>query len=141
MLVYISDHDKLILVQYELVLFHGVLVHYEKLLKLEVVVRRHRVQYLFNVRLLGLILDLAALLIGSGFRCRVYLILFHPGLWYLLHVGGHVTHVVEGAGSVRIVLVLSMVSHTVLLVFDLTNELLFVRLLEVMLRRALLTER
>jgi len=93
------------------------------------------------VRLLGLILDLAALLIGSGFRCRVYLILFYSGLWYLLHVGGHVIHVVEGAGSVGIVLVHSMVSHTVLLVFDLANELLFVRLLGVMLRRVLLTER
>ena len=93
------------------------------------------------MRLLGLILDLATLLIGSRFYSHVYLILFHSGLWYLLHVGGHVAHVVEGAGSVGIVLVHSMVSHTVLLVFDLANELLFVRLLGVMLRRALLTER
>ena len=141
MLVYISDHDKLILVQHELVLFHGVLVHYEKLLQLEVVVRRHRVQYLVDVRLLGLIFVLAALLIGPRFRSHVYLILLYSGLWYLLHVGGHLNHFVVVAGSVWIVLVRSLVSHAVLLVFDLTYELLFVRLLGVMLGRTLLIKR
>ena len=95
------------------------------------------------MRLLGCILVLAALLIGPQFLSRVYLILLSSGLshWHLLHAGGHVTHFIVVGRSVWISLIRSMVSHAVLLVFDLANELLFVRLLGVMLRRALLTER
>jgi len=99
------------------------------------------------MRLLGWILVLAALLIGPRFRSHVYLILLYSRLWYLLHIGGHLTHFAVVTGSVGAVLVGSVVSPAVLLVFtpisfhDLILRMyssMFVRLLGVMLGGALL---